>query len=873
MLYELLTGVYPISGSDYKTLIAGHLFRPPLDFDESDPEGRVPLELREATLRALAKEPQDRYPSAKEFSDACRKIQQTWMQATGITAFDEAAFFRAVKDATDDPADRVGSTQDRLDYRFPGGEGSDDGTLDTGQTRIQGPAAESPASLEGETKQVPVREIEGDVQGLLSDAYKLMLAKEYAPANDKLLQAQLLEPDNTEVARLLGEAEIALTRVARENELSKALEGRTKEIWELLDGGNLTAAQELLVATELELGESEPLKTLRWRLETVVNRRRAARVQELLEEANVQFGAGELAGARDSVEALLALEPEHGEAAELEQRIEGAESEAKAALRLREVLDSLVVRAKAEADAARYEDALALLDEADQLDVEDEEVAVLRNGYQIALEIKGREEAAREALAALDQKVHDELSAGRVVAAEQVLEQAAEEQGVMERSIVQELHAEVEAARDDQLTAAFEDSAKLENTGQLAKALAALEVVRELAPARVAESMQRLQSTIASARERDDTIQGFLLTAEDRKRAGDLQGVLDATQIILQLDPKHGKASRLAEKAEAALEKAERKRAEAEEVARRREVEEAGRERLAAEKRGARVAELVAKGTQQLEAGELAEAHALAEQAHALAPDDPAPTRLIEQAKARRAQPPAPTKLVDTKKEAPEPPAPTRLVDTPKVASPKLAAPTALVDSPGSPVPRAEPLAPRPDTAPAAAPQQGPAFEPLVVPTTVSAPAGPGVLRDKRTWIGVVIAALVLIAAIMAISREPSTPKQVRKILDDQPQQGVPPVVGGIAVTVDAVPWAEVIAVIAGDGGSVDLPDEAYTPLVLDLVPGHYAVTLAHPQLGEQTCEIEVEVGHTATCFLALVEIDEAFVDDYLASAGWEPGS
>jgi TonB family protein len=66
VLYELLTGRPPITGNDPASLMAGHLFRPPVGFDESDPEGRVPPELRSLVLRALAKNPEERVASAEE---------------------------------------------------------------------------------------------------------------------------------------------------------------------------------------------------------------------------------------------------------------------------------------------------------------------------------------------------------------------------------------------------------------------------------------------------------------------------------------------------------------------------------------------------------------------------------------------------------------------------------------------------------------------------------------------------------------------------------------------------------------------------------------------------------------------------------------
>jgi serine/threonine-protein kinase len=54
VLYELLTGVCPIAGKDPAVLMAGHLFRPPIDFATSDPQGKLPQDLRQVLLQALA---------------------------------------------------------------------------------------------------------------------------------------------------------------------------------------------------------------------------------------------------------------------------------------------------------------------------------------------------------------------------------------------------------------------------------------------------------------------------------------------------------------------------------------------------------------------------------------------------------------------------------------------------------------------------------------------------------------------------------------------------------------------------------------------------------------------------------------------------
>lgn len=70
VLYELATLKFPITGSTSSSLIAGHLFRPPLDFAETDPEGRLPEPFRQALLRALAKTPEERFANAADFAAA-----------------------------------------------------------------------------------------------------------------------------------------------------------------------------------------------------------------------------------------------------------------------------------------------------------------------------------------------------------------------------------------------------------------------------------------------------------------------------------------------------------------------------------------------------------------------------------------------------------------------------------------------------------------------------------------------------------------------------------------------------------------------------------------------------------------------------------
>ncbi len=68
VLYEMLTGKHPFGNTDVSGYIAGHLFNPPEPFRTSDPDRRIPPDLRAVTMRSLAKEPESRPPGATDFS-------------------------------------------------------------------------------------------------------------------------------------------------------------------------------------------------------------------------------------------------------------------------------------------------------------------------------------------------------------------------------------------------------------------------------------------------------------------------------------------------------------------------------------------------------------------------------------------------------------------------------------------------------------------------------------------------------------------------------------------------------------------------------------------------------------------------------------
>lgn len=206
VLYELLTGRYPIVGDNASALIAGHLYHAPLDFADTDPEGRVPDELRQVLARLLAKLPEERFPSAEELAAALEPIAGRHEVATP-EAGDLLELTRQVRVAGR-PA-RRGSTQSRLDRQF-GAEST--------------PPPDDRATASVWIARIEARIGEGD----------------FGAARDELRRAREAEgedPDLAELERRIDEIE----RISR----TRVVEKRLAEVEALRAGGRLEEALEL----------------------------------------------------------------------------------------------------------------------------------------------------------------------------------------------------------------------------------------------------------------------------------------------------------------------------------------------------------------------------------------------------------------------------------------------------------------------------------------------------------------------------------------------------------------------------------------------------------------------------------------------------
>lgn len=131
-------------------------------------------------------------------------------------------------------------------------------------------------------------------------------------------------------------------------------------------------------------------------------------------------------------------------------------------------------------------------------------------------------------------------------------------------------------------------------------------------------------------------------------------------------------------------------------------------------------------------------------------------------------------------------------------------------------------------------------------------------------WVAAIGA--VLIALVAGFWREPESDAP-----RDRPVVGSRPVEIGVGpagtMVIDARPWARVAFLVDGQGDSVPLPEEAYTPLSLELSPGQYLATLEPLDGPAQQCSVEVVSGSVRPCRPALNA--EIGTDVYFRETGW----
>lgn len=224
VLYELLTGTYPIQGETATSLIAGHLFRPPIPFEASDPEGCVPEKVRRAIMKALAKSPEERQQSAAELAED--------LEIEVDSGLETPAGRRILELARNPPRPstyRPGSTQVELDQQFapvptplPTPPAPAAGAPAAGTTAIPLPSRPPPEAFDPERSTVvmppipgqPPRETDApaagapaaDTDDLLARARNLAEKEDLDAASQVLQQVLAIREDST-ARRLLSSVE------------------------------------------------------------------------------------------------------------------------------------------------------------------------------------------------------------------------------------------------------------------------------------------------------------------------------------------------------------------------------------------------------------------------------------------------------------------------------------------------------------------------------------------------------------------------------------------------------------------------------------------------------------------------------------------
>jgi hypothetical protein len=105
-------------------------------------------------------------------------------------------------------------------------------------------------------------------------------------------------------------------------------------------------------------------------------------------------------------------------------------------------------------------------------------------------------------------------------------------------------------------------------------------------------------------------------------------------------------------------------------------------------------------------------------------------------------------------------------------------------------------------------------------------------------------------------------------VATDAPQLDTAALASSGRVVVDASPWGEVVAVIAGDGTPVETPPGASTPLLLTLPPGDYEVKVARPSDSQEplSCRVTVTESTLERCRVELARVTGR---QYFKEIGW----
>lgn len=509
VFYELLTNRGPFKANTVPTLVAAHLYNPPLPFAESDTAHRIPEELRAIVLRALAKEQAERFPSADAMSEALAALAARF-------PFEPESICRAFV-LPDGPTDRIqvarpGSTQNRLDRQFVAGTTPRPQEVPTtaiprAEERAAPPPSPDtgppPAPADAPSQAPPPKPprestIARQISSFLASAERLIDLGQIEEAKLQIGTVLQLDPGNPKAVRLLEKADAHTTAHPVAPSTTQVLAMAMAEVEALLARGELGAARELVDRVEAEQGVGRALEDIRAR---IAKREHQLARDHVLAQADELLHAGQPAEAVASLEGFLAasgtrdrkvensLQRAHAalkdqEEARLRQRaLEDAEGAIALAIEgddfaaAREILAaarercgelaeldalsrrieeaeqrkvesdvlSLLSEARALADEARYDEAIDTLEHALALRPQDDGIRRALAATQRAQKRWERERELQRLAAEAAARAREHLREGKLDAAARELERGCEAAG--ETPELAALRSELEEAR------------------------------------------------------------------------------------------------------------------------------------------------------------------------------------------------------------------------------------------------------------------------------------------------------------------------------------------------------------------------------------------------------------------------------------------
>jgi len=288
VLYELLTGTLPIRGNNLTSIMAGHLFEPPVPFSESDPEGCVPEDLRRIVLQSLAKNPEARHESARHLARELASVQA-----------------------------RLPFAAADLDRYFPSMEAAPSSTIQAGRGPVAattpgqrpGPRTDTPGPA-GQARPVKDGPNRRRCEALFAEARRLASEGHLAQAASQVHVVLQIDPGSSAARELLASIEEQRKARARESQRVRSLTTNVDLIERAIQAGDLEGARESLTIARKRFAADPRLDRLERQLQEAEEAVALERLEGLRVEARVLAEVYQFDEALELLEGALERAPE-----------------------------------------------------------------------------------------------------------------------------------------------------------------------------------------------------------------------------------------------------------------------------------------------------------------------------------------------------------------------------------------------------------------------------------------------------------------------------------------------------------------------------------------------------------------------------------